>query len=485
VPAEDQGIEVWLGWNETTNLVYVGARVHDDAFATTTFTDPFNSWRSDDIEVVIDADGSAGLYDFEAATAQQYILNPGTGTPFLFPFGMPDPPDVDAAVSLSQNGDGSFTYQYELAIPGWSLIDDTGSGDRHTFTAGQIIGLALGFGDFESEADADAANYHAFGSLDGKVQAFFDANAMPGFELLAPGDEPPAAPLLVTDYDGSGATDFNDFFQFADGYGRLQDDPEFDATFDHDSNGDVNGADLFLFAENFGSAETPPVPEWIPGPNGGAQIHARYEETRIVITASGLSAATGALVLLDRDPEVAELGVATFVDNWPNMRLSRGSFVEIAATALGGTPIGGEVELASIEFTGDPGAIVPLNVVLRGPGLGERDVLSIEPPPPPIVPPHVLPGRTIVHVEPSDLPVIDGDVGDWEALLGPPLLTDVDFSSIAGTVFGPEVSPADQSIEVWLAWNQATNLLYIGDRRPGARQRVRHHHLHRPRQRLA
>jgi hypothetical protein len=280
--------------------------VRDNVFATTTFTDPGNVWRSDNIEVVVDADGSAGQYDSAAATAQQYILNPGAfPNPVLFTLGLTDPPEATGAVTLTPQEDGSFTYQYELALPGWNLIDDSGNGSRHDFAPGQIVGLALGFADFESAAAA-APEYHAFNSLDGKTGAFFDANGMPGFELLAPGDAPPTAPVLVTDYDANGTTDLDDFFLLAEKYGRLQGDPEFDPAFDHNGDGDTNGGDMFLFAENFGSSEPAPLPALRPGPNGGVQVHARIEESQLVITAHGLTAATGTIVHLEIDPAAVQ-----------------------------------------------------------------------------------------------------------------------------------------------------------------------------------
>jgi hypothetical protein len=46
--------------------------------------------------------------------------------------------------------------------------------------------------------------------------------------------------------------DFNDFFLFAENFGRSTGEAEFDELFDLDGDGDVGFSDFFLFAENFG-----------------------------------------------------------------------------------------------------------------------------------------------------------------------------------------------------------------------------------------
>lgn len=158
VPEADQKVEVWLGWNEQTNLLYVAARVTDDAFGTTTSTDFGNAWQSDDIEVFIDADHSG-------ADAQQYVMNPGlTSEAVRQQPSLADPPEVESAVVR----DG-MVYTYELALPGWDLLNADGTGDRHEFQPNEVIGLGLQFIDFESDADADAGfpNLHAVTTLGG------------------------------------------------------------------------------------------------------------------------------------------------------------------------------------------------------------------------------------------------------------------------------------------------------------------------------
>ena len=182
VPVSDQKVEVWLGWNEQTNLIYLAARVTDDDFGTTTSSDAGMVWASDDMEVYIDADNSGGAYNADNAQAQQYVLNPaGKQGLVLFPYGMSKPPKTQAAVKKSGN-----TYTYEMALPGWNAISESGSGRQSNFWNNKVIGLTIAFGDFKSAADADAADamFHAFNGLNGPVGAYGDANQFTEFKLV-------------------------------------------------------------------------------------------------------------------------------------------------------------------------------------------------------------------------------------------------------------------------------------------------------------
>lgn len=105
----------------------------------------------------------------------------------LFPEVLTNPPQVQSAVSKTDNPDGTFTYQYEMAIPGWNIIDGTGNGTQQALQDDQVIGLSFGFADFESDAEADANTYHAYNSLDGAQGTFNNADALSEFRLLAPG----------------------------------------------------------------------------------------------------------------------------------------------------------------------------------------------------------------------------------------------------------------------------------------------------------
>ena len=52
--------------------------------------------------------------------------------------------------------------------------------------------------------------------------------------------------VILGDFDGNGAVDFDDFFPFADAFGGTN------PTYDLDDSGKVVFADFFIFADNFG-----------------------------------------------------------------------------------------------------------------------------------------------------------------------------------------------------------------------------------------
>ena len=175
VAEADQKVEVWLGWNHQTNLIYVAGRVTDDQFGTN--TDPTNVARvyhSDDMEVYIDADNSGGPYSADDLQAQQYALNPAGGIGVVrLPDLVENPPGVMWAVRKT-----GTVYTYELAIPGLNA-----AGSRHSFQDGEVIGFSMAFQDYESDLDADGARYHAFNSLKGTIGAWENADVFPDFQL--------------------------------------------------------------------------------------------------------------------------------------------------------------------------------------------------------------------------------------------------------------------------------------------------------------
>lgn len=79
--------------------------------------------------------------------------------------------------------------------------------------------------------------------------------------------QPPA------DFDGSGEVDFDDFFLFADAFGRRNGDRGFEGKFDLDRNGEVGLGDLFRFEEAFGKEERTeePANSLYPGITGSVR----------------------------------------------------------------------------------------------------------------------------------------------------------------------------------------------------------------------
>jgi hypothetical protein len=57
---------------------------------------------------------------------------------------------------------------------------------------------------------------------------------------------------VLSDFDGSGAVDFDDFFAFAAAFGKKQGEAGFDAKYDLSKNGTVDFEDFFIFADDFG-----------------------------------------------------------------------------------------------------------------------------------------------------------------------------------------------------------------------------------------
>lgn len=63
-----------------------------------------------------------------------------------------------------------------------------------------------------------------------------------------------------SDFDGSGAVDFEDFFAFTAAFGTSRGDPGFQSGYDLDGDGRVGFSDFFLFASSFGNI--------VPSPEG-------------------------------------------------------------------------------------------------------------------------------------------------------------------------------------------------------------------------
>ena len=55
-----------------------------------------------------------------------------------------------------------------------------------------------------------------------------------------------------SDFDASGAVDFEDFFAFAAAFGTSRGDAGFQSAYDLDDDGRVGFSDFFLFASSFG-----------------------------------------------------------------------------------------------------------------------------------------------------------------------------------------------------------------------------------------
>ncbi|MCC7262735.1 MAG: choice-of-anchor D domain-containing protein [Candidatus Latescibacteria bacterium] len=61
---------------------------------------------------------------------------------------------------------------------------------------------------------------------------------------------------IFGDFDGDASVTFDDFFQFADNFGKTSADVGFDEAFDLSGDGAVTFDDFFIFADNFGKSGT-------------------------------------------------------------------------------------------------------------------------------------------------------------------------------------------------------------------------------------
>jgi hypothetical protein len=163
--SNDQKVEVWFGWNASTNLIYVAGRVTDNALALPSDSaTPAEAGHGDDMEIFLDVDQSGGVYDTGNAHAQRFILN-ASGSPGLvvFPHAITGPPLASAAVQ--RNG---TVYSFEWALPGWDDLAANGVGTRHTLLPGTSLSIGVGFADFETQQAADAGDHHAYNALLGQ-----------------------------------------------------------------------------------------------------------------------------------------------------------------------------------------------------------------------------------------------------------------------------------------------------------------------------
>jgi hypothetical protein len=196
----DQKVEVWLGWNQTTNLLYVAARVTDDAFGIR--SDESNAqlaWRGDNMQVFIDADKSGGTYSETNLQAQHFAMSAsGVRGPTLLPNGIENPGGVKCVMVSSGN-----VYSYEWAIPAWKIFTPPNSATNHALKSNSTIGLSFAFGDAETQSAADLGNFHALNALFGRDINTNDSGQFWSFVLSAPviqvsSSTPPGSQVAVS-----------------------------------------------------------------------------------------------------------------------------------------------------------------------------------------------------------------------------------------------------------------------------------------------
>lgn len=72
--------------------------------------------------------------------------------------------------------------------------------------------------------------------------------------LILPFKRATVSPGVSADFNGNGRVDFDDFFMFAEAFGRRRGEAGFNAKFDLNADGAINFDDFFIFAERFGGS---------------------------------------------------------------------------------------------------------------------------------------------------------------------------------------------------------------------------------------
>ncbi len=175
-PPDDWNCVLYVAWSAPPdNALYYFARVTDDSLVTLA-EQPFDYWRDDSLEIIVDADHSSEPFGrTDKASAQQYgvrILPPenvsatvvhGNSTqwssqqPYMT-FGWTlDPPD---AKPLEQPLGTTVTYTYEVRQKIWTFREPTGveGSIEHVFAPDQIIGLTFQFDENDSAILGERAN---------------------------------------------------------------------------------------------------------------------------------------------------------------------------------------------------------------------------------------------------------------------------------------------------------------------------------------
>jgi hypothetical protein len=297
------------------------------------------------------------------------------------------------------------------------------------------------------------------------------------------------------DFDGSGNVDFDDFFIFANSYGKVPGDTGYDPTYDLDGSDEIDLGDFFIFADNFGRDAAAIVIPDPPGPGPGPYDNAAVvlsldtpteisgvaggETIDVTLSAAGLVGAEQFSIVLEVSPADAfDLAVTTFTHNAAQFTVSPGVEFPDAdqvksgsasfSAAVNGDALLGTFSLrTSAAFGQDNEAIIEVVRFTVGPNSTEQDVfldadLDLTVAVNPAAPAPLL-GIPFSELSDADVAAIalDGDLTDWEAILGAPALTGEDFFADPTVGEGAAYNAADLAFNVWLAWHPTTERLYV------------------------
>ena len=159
-------------------------------------------------------------------------------------------------------GDSTYTADYIVSAratanlglifgqQSFSLSDTARTAGRYSIRGTRMIVTGL-----DSASSVDTLSYSVKGDslilqlplVDPRLTAF-DIR----LTLLLPFTRATVSPGVSADFNGSGKVDFDDFFMFAETFGKGRGEAGFNAKFDLSADGVINFDDFFIFAERFG-----------------------------------------------------------------------------------------------------------------------------------------------------------------------------------------------------------------------------------------
>jgi hypothetical protein len=206
VDLSDAAIWLAVGWNEASNMLYVGTQMYDNVHMVLRPTgEPSLMWQQDDLEIMIDIDHSGGQYAGLAdltpeeskrqvgAQATQYCMaypnaDGINAHSFMAATWDLEPPYWEHVFDFQGTNLGPGTVTYEIAMTPWVDLNWMGAdqGIIGDLTEGEIIGMQFSYGDFDDPENP--TQYHAFWTVSGQDQTFMFADRFGDF-MLAPVDD--------------------------------------------------------------------------------------------------------------------------------------------------------------------------------------------------------------------------------------------------------------------------------------------------------
>jgi len=195
----DWYVRLYVGWNDSTNMVYWAADVTDDIHEADT-PDDRHRYLDDSVELDIDADHSGGNYRNTEPGGQQaqqlgFHPDPPLGIRMAYHWAYPGTEAEQEQMQwifqspyceVASNLDSLPNYIMEGKLAIWDRVDPAGPGasDRHTLTTGEIMGFTMCFNDVDTPGQDEHVRDHQLG-LQGPegYNCWFDADGFSDLHL--------------------------------------------------------------------------------------------------------------------------------------------------------------------------------------------------------------------------------------------------------------------------------------------------------------